>query len=83
MEEQDRASKTKSLNKSRPLSAFKCTGSPKISAIMRHLFGSFLAARARRMTGNNLRGAGDRLDNENVDLLCAVRLCGEDMDGIE
>lgn len=70
MEEQDRASKTKSLKKSRPLSAFKCAGSPKI------LQSEGFVWVGRSGPGGSpvikLHGANDHLVNENVDLRCVV-----------
>lgn len=63
MEEQNRASKTKSRKRWRPLSAFKDRLAENFFR-MRHLFGSCLAARARRRPVINLHGAEDRLVNE-------------------
>lgn len=65
MEEQDRASKTKGLKKSRPLSAFKCAGWPKI------LQSEGFVWVGRSGPGGSpvikLHGANDHLVNENVD----------------
>jgi hypothetical protein len=70
MEEQDRASKTKSLKNSRPLSAFKCAGSPKI--LQSEGFVWVARSGLAESPVIKLHGANDHLVNENVDLRWVV-----------
>jgi hypothetical protein len=82
MVEQNRASKTKSRKRWRPLSAFKHRLAENFFRV-RHLFGSCLAARARRKPGNKLAWGGGSPSQRNADLLWTVDVCGENEDGIE
>jgi len=83
MEEQDRASKTKSLKKSRPLSAFKCAGSPKILQSEGFVWVG-RSGPGRSPVIIKLHGANDLLVNEICGLTLGCGwLCGEDEDGID